>query len=248
MYTHQKKPSISYFFATSYNFSKVKSCTRLTLSGKELDDNIGIYYFGARYYDADLRLWISPDPARQYPSSYTYCGNNPLSCIDKDGRWGSPIDYGPVPPGEFVNQMADARGSTAVLIFAGVVLAPGLAIVGTEALGAWAFGTAADIAVFYSGGAGAQAAATTFAAGAGKKTIEMTRGGGFLNNLRLYDKSVPVARRVWDVASGFFARNASGVANTFTKAAKPEGTFSRIEKAILEASKQAGKVTEIIEH
>ncbi len=54
-------------------------------TGKELDDELGYYYFGARYYDADLGLWISPDPARQFVSPYAY-GPNPINSVDPDGR------------------------------------------------------------------------------------------------------------------------------------------------------------------
>jgi RHS repeat-associated protein len=59
-----------------------------TFTGKELDESLGLYYFGARFLDPELAVWISPDPARQYNSSYTYCSENPLICSDKDGRAG----------------------------------------------------------------------------------------------------------------------------------------------------------------
>jgi RHS repeat-associated protein len=55
-------------------------------TNKENDEEIGLDYFGARYYDADLGLWISPDAARQYSNPYTYGGNNPISSIDPDGN------------------------------------------------------------------------------------------------------------------------------------------------------------------
>jgi RHS repeat-associated protein len=57
-------------------------------TGKELDDGINLSYFGARYYDADLGLWISPDPSRQFPDPYSYTGNgiNPVNGTDPDGR------------------------------------------------------------------------------------------------------------------------------------------------------------------
>ena len=93
MYTHQEKSSISYCFATSCNFSKVKSCTRLTLSGKELDDNIGLYYFGARYYDADLGIFISVDLMREFFDGYSYTGGNPGTLIDPDGMREVPSDF-----------------------------------------------------------------------------------------------------------------------------------------------------------
>ncbi|MGK3977771.1 RHS repeat-associated core domain-containing protein [Sorangium sp. So ce118] len=31
-------------------------------TGKELDQATGLYYFGARYYDPRMSVWLSPDP------------------------------------------------------------------------------------------------------------------------------------------------------------------------------------------
>ena len=62
--------------------------TRYTFSGKEKDDETGYSYFGARYYDANLSIWLSVDPlASKYPhqSSYVYCSNNPIMLIDPTG-------------------------------------------------------------------------------------------------------------------------------------------------------------------
>ena len=55
-------------------------------TGKELDDEIALNYFGARYLDPMLGLWISVDNARQFASPYTYAGNNPVTLIDNDGN------------------------------------------------------------------------------------------------------------------------------------------------------------------
>ena len=56
-------------------------------TGKEHDDEIKLNYFGARYLDAMLGLWISIDPARQFTSPYLYVGNgyNPVNGFDPDG-------------------------------------------------------------------------------------------------------------------------------------------------------------------
>ncbi|MBQ7551291.1 MAG: hypothetical protein IJT04_07175, partial [Bacteroidales bacterium] len=43
----------------------------------------------ARHYHPTLSIWLSVDPmADKYPSTspYTYCGNNPVRLVDKDGR------------------------------------------------------------------------------------------------------------------------------------------------------------------
>ena len=60
-------------------------------NGKELDSETGLYYYGARYYDPRVSLWLNVDPlAEKYPhtSPYTYVNNNPIMLIDPDGRSG----------------------------------------------------------------------------------------------------------------------------------------------------------------
>ncbi len=61
---------------------------RYTFSGKEKDSETGYYYFGARYYNPDLSLWLSVDPmSDKYPSlsPYNYCAWNPMKLVDPDG-------------------------------------------------------------------------------------------------------------------------------------------------------------------
>ena len=63
-------------------------------TGKEKDSETGYYYFGARYYNSDLSLWLSVDPmADKYPSlsPYNYCAWNPMKIVDPDGRDGEII-------------------------------------------------------------------------------------------------------------------------------------------------------------
>lgn len=59
---------------------------RTKFTGKELDAAIGLYYFGSRYYDAELGRFISPDPAAQYFSPYSYGDGDPLGGVDPDGE------------------------------------------------------------------------------------------------------------------------------------------------------------------
>ena len=57
-------------------------------TGKELDDETQLDYFGARYLDPMLGMWISVDPKRQFASPYLYAGNgyNPVNGVDDDGN------------------------------------------------------------------------------------------------------------------------------------------------------------------
>ncbi len=55
---------------------------------KELDEETGLYYYGARYYDPKISLWLSVDPlAEKYPgmSPYVYTYANPLKFEDPTG-------------------------------------------------------------------------------------------------------------------------------------------------------------------
>ena len=49
----------------------------------------GYTYFGARYYDSELSVWLSVDPlASKYPSmsAFMYVAGNPVMLVDPDGR------------------------------------------------------------------------------------------------------------------------------------------------------------------
>ena len=60
-------------------------------NGKELDEETGLYYYGARYYDAITSIWESTDPLWELPdevdkSPYAYVTQNPIVYNDPDGR------------------------------------------------------------------------------------------------------------------------------------------------------------------
>ena len=57
----------------------------------ETDPETGFTHFDAREFDTRLGRWMIPDPAGQYFSPYLGMGNNPVSGIDPDGTWDSPI-------------------------------------------------------------------------------------------------------------------------------------------------------------
>ncbi|MCF8332448.1 MAG: RHS repeat-associated core domain-containing protein [Bacteroidales bacterium] len=63
--------------------------TRYTFSAKEKDKNTGYHYFGARYYDSEVSVWLSVDPmSDEYPSMspYMYTAGNPVMLVDLDGK------------------------------------------------------------------------------------------------------------------------------------------------------------------
>jgi len=47
---------------------------------------MGLVYFGARYYDPEIGIFLSIDPVMQDWFAYAYCSNNPINRIDPDGR------------------------------------------------------------------------------------------------------------------------------------------------------------------
>lgn len=61
---------------------------------KELDQETGLYYYGARYYNPRLSIWYGVDPlAEKMPSwsPYVYTFDNPVKFVDPDGR--EPLDW-----------------------------------------------------------------------------------------------------------------------------------------------------------
>ena len=62
--------------------------TPYLFNGKELDEETGLYYYGARYYDPKMSVWYSTDPMEMdYPwvTTYGYCLGNPVNAIDSHG-------------------------------------------------------------------------------------------------------------------------------------------------------------------
>ena len=60
-------------------------------NGKELDEETGLYYYGARYMNPITSMWYGVDQlAEKYNSNsgYLYCMSNPIRLVDKDGnKW-----------------------------------------------------------------------------------------------------------------------------------------------------------------
>ena len=65
--------------------------TPYLFNAKEFDEETGMYYYGARYYDPRLGVWMSTDPMQekyQGITSYCYTFNNPIRFVDPNGEEG----------------------------------------------------------------------------------------------------------------------------------------------------------------
>lgn len=62
-------------------------------TGQQLDDETGLYFYNARYYDPELGRFIQPDTLVQHDADgqslnrYTYCRGNPLRYADSTGHF-----------------------------------------------------------------------------------------------------------------------------------------------------------------
>ncbi len=116
----------------------------LTFNGHRYDDVTGLYYFGARHYDAELGRFLTADtqvPDPMDPKSlnrYAFGGGNPIRYSDPTGHGfldfllGAVIVVAAVAVGIALIVATVATGGTA-LIIAGIIL--GSAFIGAGALG-----------------------------------------------------------------------------------------------------------------
>ena len=90
-YITDRKEVAQYVAYTPYGetFKEYKNVTPYKFNGKELDQETGYYYYGARYYDPTTALWLGTDPLQhKYPEvgPYVFCHANPIMRIDLDGQ------------------------------------------------------------------------------------------------------------------------------------------------------------------
>ena len=68
-------------------------------TGKELDEDTNLYYYGARYYDSAIGRFVSVDPWSgdltnpQTLNKYSYVLNNPLKYVDPSGEYAKDVHY-----------------------------------------------------------------------------------------------------------------------------------------------------------
>src|SRR5690554_1170349 len=65
---------------------------KFKFNGKELDAATGMYYYGARYYDPRISIFVSVDPlAEETMTPYQYVHNNRIMFTDPTGMRADPI-------------------------------------------------------------------------------------------------------------------------------------------------------------
>jgi RHS repeat-associated protein len=85
--------SSTYFPYGSLQYTSGTKDNAHKFTGQILDDNTGLYYYNARYYDPVLCTFVTPDTVIQDPydpqslNRYAYCRNNPIIYADPDGHW-----------------------------------------------------------------------------------------------------------------------------------------------------------------
>jgi len=119
---------------TEYRVNFKDFSSRFRFNAKERDKETGNYYYGARYYDPQISVWLSVDPwASKYPhvTPYNFVDNNSINLIDPtgmgpegpsgDGLFGlKPIlgsegpsqNLDPLPPVDGLSSNAPQGGST----------------------------------------------------------------------------------------------------------------------------------------
>ncbi|OIO71952.1 MAG: hypothetical protein AUJ85_10880 [Elusimicrobia bacterium CG1_02_37_114] len=63
-------------------------------TGKEYEEDIGLYYFAMRWYDPEVGRFVSQDPLE--PMGYVYVANNPMRYVDPSGLefvWWNPFTW-----------------------------------------------------------------------------------------------------------------------------------------------------------
>jgi RHS repeat-associated protein len=107
-------------------------------NGKELDEESGLYYYGARYYDPRISIWASVDPLANFNpfmdsefyidgdhnggvfnhfnhNSYGYCYQNPVRLIDPNGKQVDVVYFNTETDGIIINALDDIKNDPRVL-------------------------------------------------------------------------------------------------------------------------------------
>lgn len=212
---------------------------RPKFSGKELDQPVGLNYFGARYEHPTLGRFLQPDPQNQFANPYSYVGNDPLTLVDPNGEEVvSAVIFvtlvvigaigGAYSGASAVNHDMNPahwdwrKGKTYAGLFAGAAIgAAGGAIGGAAAEAGVAAGIIGEIAV------GAVEGASFAALGGGSPTdiVESALTGGIFGGL-----SAGAGSAVGGLARGGSRMLARGETSLLEEAAGETGAVSRVAR------------------
>ncbi|WP_182922499.1 DUF6443 domain-containing protein [Pedobacter planticolens] len=81
------------YYAFGLRHSTTAGTNNYLYNGKELQDELGQYDYGARFYDPIIGRWNSIDPLADHSvdlTPYHFCSNNPMNRIDPDGMCDKP--------------------------------------------------------------------------------------------------------------------------------------------------------------
>jgi RHS repeat-associated protein len=136
--------------SVSRNESTITADPTHRFTGKELDPETGLYYYGGRYYDPEISRFISADafvPEAGNPQSlnrYSYTLNNPVRYIDPSGHFymsktgGGSFLFGPLIIASLVTGFLTGGATFALtgnLIAAGIVGGMSAGMVGASITG-----------------------------------------------------------------------------------------------------------------
>ena len=181
-----------YPFGSTVDFVNQQGEDERRWQGKEFDGEHGKYYFGARYYDPFLGLWMSPDPAGQFANPYSY-GGDPVNFVDPNGE--EALSAGVVVTAAIVGAIIGGAsavyqctkygaGSCSVAVTQGITVGAASGAAGAAAGGAVAsFAAGAGEGAIGGGFAGGAAGNATSYIGNGLFTGDMSFGEGFRQTL-----------------------------------------------------------------
>lgn len=116
--------------------SRTETPKRYRFTGKERDEESGLYYHGARYFASWLGRWASCDPSglRDGINVFAYVGNNPVSKVDPTGNY--EIEWGEVAIGAGIAVLTvGAIALTAGVAVPAILAAAGVSAVTIETVG-----------------------------------------------------------------------------------------------------------------
>lgn len=112
------------------------TASKFAYTGQEHDSETGLHYYGARYYDPEIKRFAQPDTllpniyAPQQLNRYAYANNNPLKYIDPSGHvsildWNNFLSHPTATNyNNVMTQFANIPGNTAAQSFSTRVDAP----------------------------------------------------------------------------------------------------------------------------